>query len=591
MEKKNERKEPNSFFNRVTVAADMAAALFDELPKREGKQPKFDNYEEYLANNAPTHEQLEEQRENAAEPSPLISIAIVAKECSGASLDATLISLMAQTYTNWEACIMLGLEEKQLKRFNDTANLRVVISSGTEKDLWRQASAHMRGAYILQLRPGDILSSEALYLMMQSAISNQDFEAVFADEDALDDNGNRCQPIFKPEYGNVTVLTHNSIGSPLIISKRVFEAIGGFVGGTPLDRWQYAVRALRKARKTQHIARILLSSRNGNQWTDNAHAADVMESTVSGKKTSISCSTGKNTGTLKINVDIGKEPQASIIIPNIDSFDNLKRCVESIEMGSDYSNGYRIYIADDRREDAELRRYLDTLKKTGTASLISIGSKLSLPQIINHCAKKAINELLIFVNGSCEVTTPRFIDEMKNLAMMRLSGAVGGKLIGPDGRIISVGEVIGINGWTGCPYRGEPDDTADILKLSFTGLQRNVSAVSGAFMAIRGDIFMSAGMFDETLSMVGWDTEFCIRLMRRGYMNYFTPYAEAIMYGNIPSYGAASKENLERCYDSFRQTLIEGDKYYNPNFDYASSIPSLAVKPYPAAELNPFYQT
>ena len=47
----------------------MAAALFDELPKREVKQPKFGNYEEYLANNAPTHEQLEEQRENAAEPS------------------------------------------------------------------------------------------------------------------------------------------------------------------------------------------------------------------------------------------------------------------------------------------------------------------------------------------------------------------------------------------------------------------------------------------------------------------------------------------------------------------------------------------
>ena len=66
MERKNERKETEGFQNRVTVAADIAAALFDELPKREVKQPKVGNYEQYLANNAPTHEQLEEQRENAA---------------------------------------------------------------------------------------------------------------------------------------------------------------------------------------------------------------------------------------------------------------------------------------------------------------------------------------------------------------------------------------------------------------------------------------------------------------------------------------------------------------------------------------------
>lgn len=590
MERKNDRKESNGIRNRVTAAADMAAALFGGLPKREERLPRFDRYEEYIANNAPTHEKLEEQRENAVEPAPLLSVAIVAKECSGASLDATLISLMAQTYTNWEACIMLGMEEQKLKRFNDAANLRVVISSGTESELWHHANAHMRGEYMLQLRPGDILSSEALYIMMQSVINNPDIEAVFADEDALDDNGNRCHPIFKPDYGNVSVLTHNSIGSPLIVSKRVFEAIGGFIGGTALDRWQYAVKALRKAKNTRHIARVLLSSRNGNEWTDNSNAAGAMESIISGKRISVSCSAGRVSGTLKINVDIGKEPQVSVIIHGAGSADNLKRCVESIEMGSDYSNGYRIYIADDGR-DGELKRYLDALKKTGTASPISVDSKMSPPQILNHCTKKAVNELMIFVNGSCEITTPRFIDEMKNLAMMRLSGAVGGKLLSPDGRIISAGEVIGMNGWTGCPYRGEPDDSADMLKISFTGLQRNVSAVSGAFMAVRGDIFMNAGMFDETLSMVGWDTEFCIRLMRRGYMNYFTPYAEAILYGSIPSYDAANKDNLERCYDSFRQTLIEGDKYYNPNFDYACSIPSLAVNPYPAAELNPFYKT
>ena len=121
-------------------------------------------------------------------------------------------------------------------------------------------------------------------------------------------------------------------------------------------------------------------------------------------------------------------------------------------------------------------------------------------------------------------------------------------------------------------------------------VQRNVTAVSGAFMAVSGENFFSFGMFDETLSGVGWDTEFCVRLMRKGLANCFTPFAKARLSGGLPNdYANAGKANLLRCYDVYRETLLFGDRYFNPNFDYANPVPTLAAVPYPPIKLNPLY--
>jgi len=62
---------------------------------------------------------------------------------------------------------------------------------------------------------------------------------------------------------------------------------------------------------------------------------------------------------------------------------------------------------------------------------------------------------------------------------------IGGKIVNESGNILSAGTVIGLNGWAESPYSGEKDDFEDFLKCSFLHVQRNVTAVSGAFMAVK----------------------------------------------------------------------------------------------------------
>lgn len=596
--------------NLVSTAADIIAGLSGALPKSVKKEHGFPNYEDYLANNNASAEQLKLQRSTPLNPSLLISVGLVCAGKEKVEPDATLFSMLAQTYTNWEVCAAFDLDETRLERFDGIENFRLILSDGDEKSLAKLVNKQLRGAYILQLIPGDKLASDALYSMVQAIKANPKVELVFCDEDEVTPDGCRQNPIFKPDYGGKTLLSYNSIGRPMLVSKRVFEKVGGFIGNSSNDLWEYALKCAKEADSIAHIARVMLSSQKKKNENDFAKNGSISKSdsqkTEETRPVSVEmkqkinkllekekpigrCCEGNVAGFLRSSYIPKKNPKVSVIIPNYADKEALKRCLESIEIKTTY-DGYTVFVADDKREDAGLRTYLTALKKCKAAQLIEVKEGDPMPSILNQCVQHAISEVMLFLNGDGEILTPNYIEELVGLAINRKSGAVGGKILDSNDNILSVGTVIGLGGWADSPYVNTPDDSADWLKCSFTEAQRNVSAVSSAFMAIRGEIFMDFGGFDETLSGVGFDTELCIRLMRRGYTNIFTPHAKIKLYGSLPSYEVAGSANLTRCYDSYRQTLLTGDKFYNSNFDYAFTEPTLAITPYEAIKLNPLYK-
>lgn len=577
--------------NIVTKAAQTIYTLSEAMPVCDTVKHQYDNYAEYIKSNSASEKELDAQRSIKLNPAPLISLVIVSAAENGELLENTLDSILNQTYDNWEVCMVLGYSKKQLESYADSNKMRIILSMGKEEDLTAIANKQLRGAYMMQLMPGDVLAPEALYAMAQALLAGIVPEVVFADSEQVDNDG-KIYPAFKPDYGSITLLNYNSAGRPLLVSKRVFNAVGGFIGNQRMEQWEFAIKALNKANHSSHIERVLLSSQYLEEEPlsiDSLNVLDRILKDYTPKRIQAFCTEGMIAGTARIHLVSKKKTKVSIVIPNYGGIENLQRCVESIEMRSTYLD-YRVFVADDEREDKQLIKYLDALKKTKAAEIIKVKPQMSLPLIINTCANIALNEVLIFLNGDCEIISPDFIEELIGPIGMQDIGAVGGKIIDNNDNLVSIGTVIGINGWCGSPYAGSADELSDALKSRFIGLQRNVSAVSGAFMAIRGELFMSAGMFDDTFDGVGWDVEFCIRLMRRGYTNCFTPYAKAKLYGDLPSYDMASEANLNRCYDVFRQTLLAGDRFYNSNFDYAFNEPVLAINPYPAVELNPNYQ-
>lgn len=581
---KGMKTERKTKINVPALIADTLALLTGEITMDKPKPTNFNNYNEYICKNSASSMDIVAQRVEPLDPSPLISIGIL---CCGddrsKALDTTLLSLIGQTNANWEAVIVLDLKQSGLERFDNVQNIRLIIADGDEAELTQLMNEEMDGAYTMRLMPGDSLTPDALYAMVQATYPVPGTEVVFSDSERA----------FKPDYSRYTLASFDSVGRPIMVSRNVFRSIGGFMGSSWEDNWLYNLKACSEAKHTAHVARVLMSTtavETGSVVSERMLAN--IEKIFRCERCKVKVYRGNNTATARLRVNARHNPKTSIIIPNVDSYENIKRCIESIDMQCTYRS-YKIYIAmckNIAEYDERTKRYLEALKRDKIINIVNAFDADCMSEILNKCIRESLSEAMIFLNGSCELLTSDFVEELTGLAMLREIGAVGGKILDEQGDILSVGTVVGIGGWADSPYRGTRDDECDELKLSVTGVQRCVTAVSSAFMAIEGEKLLNSGMFDETMKGVGFDTELCIRLMRKGFKNCFTPYAKAKLYGQLPDYDKASNQDLLRCYDAYRQTLLTGDKFYNANFDWATIVPQLAIKPFKPIELNPLYK-
>ena len=213
--------------------------------------------------------------------------------------------------------------------------------------------------------------------------------------------------------------------------------------------------------------------------------------------------------------------------------------------------------------------------------------EMTVPRVLNECASRAAADHFVFMSAAIEIVSCDFIDELLCPLMLSGVGVSGGKLLCADGKLLHTGYVIGVGGWAESLYPGTEDDRHDETKCFYTAMQRNVSAVSGAFMAVNAETFLRIGMFDESFEEVGWDIEFCLRARERGLDTIWTPFAAAKLLREPKSFGEASKKDLSRCYDVMRETLLTGDPYYNTAYDCRFTTPIVSIKPTKPIVLNP----
>jgi GT2 family glycosyltransferase len=139
-------------------------------------------------------------------------------------------------------------------------------------------------------------------------------------------------------------------------------------------------------------------------------------------------------------------------------------------------------------------------------------------------------------------------------------GAIGPRLVNPGGTIEHAGLVLGVNGIAQSAFRGFPAEHPGVNRqLQMT---RNYSAVSGACLSMRREVFQQIGGFDEKLAGALGDVDFCLKVRDAGYLIVYTPMAK-LSWDPSPSQEIdASAEAIMRQRWS---GVLERDPYYNPN--------------------------
>ena len=162
--------------------------------------------------------------------------------------------------------------------------------------------------------------------------------------------------------------------------------------------------------------------------------------------------------------------------------------------------------------------------RTITVSLHFARIRRMLPQLKNYAVQQTDSPWLLFLDPGVEPIETDWLTIMAEHVQRREVGAVGARLINPNGTIEHAGLVLGVNGIAQSAFHGFPAEHPGVNRqLQMT---RNSSAITGACLLTRREVFQEIGGFDETLSDEFAAIDLCLKMRRAGYLIVYTPLAK-----------------------------------------------------------------
>ena len=269
------------------------------------------------------------------------------------------------------------------------------------------------------------------------------------------------------------------------------------------------------------------------------------------------------------------EPLVSIIIPNKDHIEDLKRCLDSIINRTSYEN-YEILIVENNSISNDTFNFYDGINDE-RIKVITYDKAFNYSDINNYGAGYARGEFLLLLNNDTKVISRGWLNELVAMAKKTQVGAVGALLLYPDDTVQHCGVIVGIgpdktavHPDSGVPYEeaGYRDNIHHVC---------NYSAVTGACLMVRKELYESIGGLDTSFAVAYNDIDFCLRLAQAGYRNVYTPGAVLYHYESASRGLDTSGERYKRHQEEagrFREKwskYLSLDPYYNKNL--SRSIP------------------
>jgi GT2 family glycosyltransferase len=158
---------------------------------------------------------------------------------------------------------------------------------------------------------------------------------------------------------------------------------------------------------------------------------------------------------------------------------------------------------------------------------------------------EAKGEFLAFLNNDLEVTDGNWLREMVGHACRDDIGAVGAKLLYPDGLMQHTGVLLGVGHVAAHAYRLFKNDEVNDPVQAHT--LQNFSAVTAACLVVRKTVFHEVGGFDDVdLPITNNDVDLCIKIREAGYRNVYTPRAVLFHHESATRGPEDTPEKLER---------------------------------------------
>ena len=562
-------------------------SVFKKARKQLKHATTTDPYEMWLAQHDLTPERIRHLREEARTLvyQPKISIVMPVYNTEETWLRLAIESVKTQIYPKWELCICddgstMPHVRRVLESFSrGDGRIKVAFSPRNEgvSSASNNALTLASGEYVAFLDHDDELMPHALCEVAKCLNTNQ-ADVIYTDEAIVDEKGRVTFIYFRPQFSPDFLTNHQYIVHLVVVRKELLERVGGWDEQFQVSQdHDLLLRLMDATSNFIHIPQVLYF------WRYHSHRHSLLRQDLVAHFSKLAIEkhlerqgvAGEVQVTPFFNVyrirrRIANE-KVSIIIPTRNEVEVLQTCIESIEKKSSYRD-YEIIIVDNNSDDPETLHYLANVPYV----VRRYDHPFNYSAINNMAASVATGKHLLFLNNDTEVINDDWLQCLLAHSQRKEVGVVGAKLFFPNGRVQHGGVVLGLGGQV-ADHAFRFADKMDPGYLSSLVCVRNYSAVTGACMMVRSEVFHKLEGFNEEIKVVYSDVDFCLRSWREGYRVVWTPYALLYHHEAKTRKDIAPQADRTIFLRQWGHLLEQTDPFYNPNlslqrFDFFPDI-------------------
>ncbi len=217
-----------------------------------------------------------------------------------------------------------------------------------------------------------------------------------------------------------------------------------------------------------------------------------------------------------------ERPDVTVLLVLFNQAELTFACLESIvQTLAAAAFGVEVVIADNGSTD-DTGALLDRLEG---ATILRNAGNLHFLRAVNLAAQSARGRAILLLNNDAQLLPGAVASALRTLDSEPSIGAVGGRIILPDGTLQEAGSIIWRDGACSGYGRGQDPSSVDVM------FQRDVDFCSGAFLLTPLALFRELSGFDEQFAPAYYEeTDYCVRLWQSGRRVVYDPDAAIIHY-------------------------------------------------------------
>ena len=524
---------------------------------------------------------------------PLFSVVVPCFRTPLGLLDRCVASVLAQNRPDWELWLCddgsgdasLGEKIGELAALDERIRTVSRAENGGISAATNDAVALATGRYLVFLDHDDEIHPSALDRIAAAIAEHPEADLLYSDEDKIDDAGRRFAPAFKPDWSPDLLLSQAYMCHLLVVRRDLVTKLGGldseFDGAQDYD---LMLRVTETTSDIVHIPEVLYHWRT-TEGSASGDAGAKPWAFEAGRRALEAAAERRGFDAVVVqhpkvpgSYHVIRRPSSgylvSAIIPFRDEPALTAACYRSFIERPGYDN-FELLLVDNDSALPETRALLEDLARDHRVRLLRAPGAFDWAAINNEAAGKRRGDLLLLLNNDIEARSDGWLAAMVAQAERPEVGAVGARLIYPDGTIQHAGVVVGSGFGATHVQQGLRADRPGYMAL--TTVTRNTSAVTGACLMTRASVFEELGGLDTNFPIAYNDIDYCLRARAKGLLVVYAPLAELIHHESKSRGHSDDTGEIPFFQNRWRSLLLSGDPYYNSNlgrFDNNCRLPN-----------------